>query len=387
MIYAMLMYEVCQIESVQPAMAYKHFNNRRLGDHASPGSLVLELVDRHGAPGKSRKGRVRPTALTLLSVEDLQMAFKGLESPDKVSFNDRLKSRKLADLDADVSAEVWAAFQHLLLRAVGETSLSAIKTLLTDMEEDDKQRLLQLAQGHAADFVCSLDAVKEALKSIASRAVGCFYHDVLLADGTQSSAYMVSDLMDTIKVHGLLKTYFKHDSRTFDRSGNTSGQLNGGTIVCNDVDQMMVSFPVVSSAMPVYFYVSAVSMKSGTCSYSCAAEVAADLVNRIAARLLTEDPDEVHEYDNNYASVNKLFSAQLLFKCFESLMVRPHASMAASFSHRPESGMPTHFARQFVAFTSLAPVASDDDTVVDIVCNRTPVRRRQMPLPFVLRCN
>lgn len=410
-------------------MATFGFNNRTMAPLAQPSTIMVEVPARPGRRSKPgtkppRGSSNRRTAIVMMSTDDFHDYLKTLSTTksEKLSLlNDKLQLRKISP--KQLVPEAYDALEHYLMTAIREfDSVDVVpitgKTAGEDDEDgnstanskqlttDERRWVLGLAKAHAFELVGYLRQYIMQAKDLPD-IKACFYDDVMLCRDTHLLQHALNQIMSETCVHGvLLSSPFKHGARTFEPR-DYDKTLSGGIITYNDVSQLMATFPVATSGMPVYFCLSGVSLEQGACSMQRARAFAETTIKFFSERIADfplDDADDVQAFASSDL-YRALFSGAAgesrtaqptalpdvwkthLTSCIQSIMMRPHASVVATFSHESTPDLPAICARKYVGIsTMMSKAVYNDGDIGKIVHDKRAERRRELPRPFVIRC-
>ncbi|NDB20507.1 MAG: hypothetical protein EB020_06490 [Proteobacteria bacterium] len=164
----------------------------------------------------------------------------------------------------------------------------------------------------------------------------------------------------------------------------------------------MATFPVATSGMPVYFCLSGVSLEQGACSMQRARDFAKTTIKFLSERIAGLPIGDTEAFASSRLQ-SRLFdgaeseTAQptelpsmwktCLISCIQSIMMRPHASVVATFSHDSTPDLPAICAKKYVGIsTMMSKAVYNDGDIGKIVHDKRAERRRELPRPFVIRC-
>ena len=327
-----------------PSQPLWPFNYCDLDKQTQCGCLGLAVCPRN----RETSGELRDFAgmpRMIMSPEDLQHHLASRELPDYLQnwlvFSDDFLSIDRVNNHANLCNAIGASFRDRLTRAIAGLTLS------TDLER-------------LAAYYASLVPIEQLLSKTARvQTCGYTYHgrQILFADNSDAQ-WLIDSICHDIEFYGPLLDTFTH------ATPGVQGVFNGGTLGPSDTRHFMPLCHVQSAGMLLHLYLVGLPMKADTsdCFHALALKLVGQVYSTLASKLSYSDyaaldhfaRARVFDAQTVLGTVDENSAAQEVLECVHALLLRPAASVAASFSHSPSPRLPPVCARKLLSMATMA---------------------------------
>jgi hypothetical protein len=167
--------------------------------------------------------------------------------------------------------------------------------------------------------------------------------------------------------------------------------LSGGTAGPGDVRQFMPLCNVASAGMLLYLYLVGLPASSNTNAFPALANA---LFTTCKARIVSithsRDYDNMDEaaraalFDTGMEDVVEAIHVKYAAECVQTLLLKPHAAVAAGYSHEMHPSVPRFHARKLLSMSTMTanPLRSSDFTA--LVTGKKRNERQGLMVPNVI---
>jgi hypothetical protein len=343
------------------------FNNCRLADQAQCGSLALSVIPRNHLSEYEMARSFCGMPQRIMSPEDLAELLRGTEPmPPELT---KWVTLEVTMTPGEQIAAVGGIFRERLTQALAEH--------LAAMPPTDADRL-------AAYYASRQDISKLITRNVE----GCSYTyrgtPVWLAMNDHAN-WILDEMCRDVQFYGPLLDTFTH------AAPDNSSMLSGGMAGPGDVRQFMPLCNVASAGMLLYLYIVGLPASDESDAFS---KLAAALFNTCKQRIdaimgtndygMMDEDDQARLFDANMENMVDLSHRQLAAKCVQTLLLKPHAAVAAGYSHEMHPSVPRFHARKLLSMSTMTanPLRSSDFTA--LVTGKKRNERQGLMVPNVI---
>lgn len=357
-----------------PSQPLWPFNYCDLDKQTQCGCLGLAVCPRN----RETSGELRDFAgmpRMIMSPEDLQYHLASRELPDHLQnwlvFSEDFLSIDRVNNYANLCNAIGASFRDRLARAIAGLALP------TDLH--------QLAAYYASQV-----PIEQLLNDTARvQTCGYTYHgkQILFADNSDAQ-WLIDSICHDIEFYGPLLDTFTH------ATPGVQGVFNGGTLGPSDTRHFMPLCHVQSAGMLLHLYLVGLPMKADNadCFHALASKLVGHVHDTLFAELKGRNYDQMDHFDRVkffdaqtvLGTVNDHFASQDVLECVHALLLRPAASVAASFSHSPSPRLPPVCARKLLSMATMASKQTRSSDFGALVTGVKKNERQGLMVPNVI---